>query len=178
MRASDFVCVLALAALGCSHNPAPSGWLRSPADAPSDPYGAWIEIEPRGERAHRLSGEFLATSADSLYLLDASGAVQSIAAKDVQTAVVAYYDSQWGKLGVATAFGTASTLSHGYFLIFTAPAWIITGTVVTGQQSNAPLVRADGVAVLDLGRTYARFPGGLPPNLPRRLPQRYDLEAP
>jgi hypothetical protein len=58
-------------------------------------------------------------------------------------------------------------------MVFTLPVWIIAGTLATASQSRAPLRPVhDRAGWSALGR-YARFPGGLPANLPRTLPPKW-----
>ena len=161
---------LALAALlaACSHNPAPDGWLKPAREAQDDPYGAWIVISPLGD-GPKLQGEFLAVEPDSVFVLSTGGDVQTIPRDSVARAQVAFYDSQWGNLAIWTTVGTLSTISNGWFLGFTFPLWTIGGSLATSSQSRAPLVWVDSTGAWDGVRMYARFPGGLPANLPRTL---------
>jgi hypothetical protein len=67
-----------------------------------------------------------------------------------------------------TALGTLSTASHGFFLIFSAPIWML-GGLMSGLSAG---IENDAVAsndVLDALRSRARCPAG--------LPDGWDLEA-
>ncbi len=63
-----------------------------------------------------------------------------------------------------TALGVVSTISNGLLLIFTAPAWIITGTVAGSSESYAPQGNVPPLRWAELAR-FARFPQGMPPGL-------------
>ena len=41
-RRTVIACLLALIVPGCVYNPAPAGWLPTPAEAPDDAHGAWM----------------------------------------------------------------------------------------------------------------------------------------
>jgi hypothetical protein len=174
-----------LAALGssaCASNPAPHGWLAPTARAQADPYGAWIVVEAaqpptagEHQRARReVAGEFLAVDHDSVFVLLPSGAVNSIALATVLRARLAYYNSQAGALEAWTFAGSLSTISNGAYAIFTLPLWIIAGSLTTGGQSRAPIVSLEGGEPTAWAhvRMYARFPQGLPPQLPATLPPK------
>lgn len=180
MSASDwrhwFAATLITGALGCALNPAPDGWLEPAREAVDDPYGAWIVVAYAGGGT---SGEFLAVDRDSVFVLLSSGRVQGAPLDSVTRARVAYYDARQGSLAIWTAMGSASTISNGAFLIFTLPTWIIGGSLATASQSRAPLIAVDTgegnesrAESWDAVRMYARFPSGLPPDLPRTLPTR------
>lgn len=163
--------VLAGGTLACAHNPAPSGWLAPAREAQADPYGAWIVVS-RLAGSPDLGGEFLAVERDSVFMLLASGEVRSVPLDSVSRARMAFYNAQWGGLATWTILGSLSTISNGAFLIFTFPAWIIGGSLATAGQSRAPLRRVGPAHTWDAVRMYARFPGGLPANLPRTLPPK------
>ena len=67
-------------------------------------------------------------------------------------------------LGLASLLGTASTISNGYYLVFTAPLWIITGSIATFTYAREPVVSLGSDAARDL-RPFARFPIGMPAGL-------------
>jgi len=58
--------------------------------------------------------------------------------------------------------GALSTLSNGYLLVFTAPLWMIGGTIAAHSQYHAPIVKTPNEE-WERVRPYARFPQGLPP---------------
>jgi hypothetical protein len=64
----------------------------------------------------------------------------------------------WGVLGAL------ATGSHGFFLILTAPTWIVASTAAASSASRAPRVQGTSPAALNV---FARFPQGLPPDIDR-----------
>lgn len=182
MRASSWratpTLALVLGCAACAANPAPRGWLSPPAQSQADPYGAWIVISTSDDSAHNAgvglspSGEFLAVEDDSIFVLLTDGAVQGIPMHSILQARIAWYDSQWRELSLWTFLGSISAISHGFGLILSFPVWVIGGSVAAGGQSRAPLLGVDLPSGWDVVRPYARFPGGLPANLPRTLPPK------
>lgn len=150
-------------ACGCASAPsAPGGWLPSPEHAQRDPRGGWIEVEFVGADAQRyiVEGELLAVDARRLYVAGAN-LVESVALDSVATAKLSYFSTDPGAVAGATVGGTLATLSHGWFLIFSAPAWIAVGTGATVNRSHDGRIRSKN-ADWDEFRSYARFPQGLP----------------
>jgi len=111
-----------------------------------------------------VQGELLAATTDSLFVLPLDGPFHAVARPTVTELQLTAYDANWGYLGVWTALGTLSTLSHGLFLPLSAPVWIIGGSVATSSQSRRPVFTNPPLETL---RRFARFPQGLPPNLAR-----------
>jgi hypothetical protein len=167
---------LAGGALACSQNPAPTGWLAPARAAQSDPYGAWIVVWPPA--GPEVAGEFLAVDRDTVFVLPPGGGVRAVALGSVEGALVAFYDAQWGGLTGWTMAGALSTISNGWFSAFTFPLWTIGGSLITGGQSRAPLRRVRSAADWSAVRMFARFPAGLPPDLPRTLPPKERRRAP
>ena len=175
MRATNrpsHAALLALLAVACATNPAPRGSVPSPMDAPSDPYGAWIEVTLADPAETVVAGELLAVESDSVFVLTPDSVVRAISIGGVRTGLVAAYDSQMGLISAWAAVGAVSTISNGAFLILTFPTWVIGGIVAANAESRAPLRKLKGGESWDGVSLFARFPGGLPQDLPRRLPPR------
>lgn len=173
MRRADLhvAAMVALAWLAaCVNNPAPKGWLQPAPLSESDPYGAWIELRPTGAQPH-LAGEFLAVDRDSVFVLDAHGFVTATATADVRSARIAFYNPLTAQLVAWNTLGTLSTLSHGAFLVVTAPLlWGTVGSLIVANNSRLPIVDVKTPNQWPEATKYARFPTGLPPDLPRTLP--------
>jgi hypothetical protein len=163
----SFAVALAGISTACTRNPAPSGWLAPPHEAQSDPYGAWIVVTR--EDTSDVGGELLAVERDSLFVLTSDSAVNAFATDRLLRATVAYYDSEWGRLATWTALGSLGTISNGFVLILTLPISAIGGSVATAAQSRAPIRRVERGGNWEDLRMFARFPAGLPANLPRTL---------
>lgn len=163
--------VVVCGAPACVANPAPERWLAPATAARTDPYGAWIVITKVGDSSE-VSGEFLAVGRDSVFVLLEDSTVRSLPTDSVATAQVAFYDAQWDQLTMWTVAGALGTISNGAFLILSLPVTVIGGTIATRNTSREPIRMVDGPGGWDAVRMYARFPAGLPENLPRRLPPK------
>jgi sRNA-binding regulator protein Hfq len=115
-----------------------------------------------------LDGELLAVGNHAI-ALRREGEDLIIAATDIEKIRVTAYSNAalTGALITWTAVGTTATLSHGVFLIFSAPIWAVTGT----GTSVAAAEDSDQSAIVYGGEQaqlwqFARFPQGLPPGYP------------
>ena len=152
-------------AVACAGNPAPDGFLPSPAGAAHDVYGAWIQVTvPVGRRDSTIAGELIAARADTVWILPDSGPVVAVPTSTVKEGRVARYRSDAGAVAGFTALGVVSTISNGFLAGFTAPLWVITGVVAASNESRAPLRGVPPLQWTDLA-AYARFPQGLPPGI-------------
>jgi hypothetical protein len=107
-----------------------------------------------------FTGELLAVDPCFVHVLKDSRTV-SIPSSTVQYVRVQLYPgSTAGGVTALTFFGSISTLSHGWFLVFSFPIWLSTGIA-----TSVNLAYADDVKVKDgsLVFQFARFPQGLPP---------------
>ena len=153
---------VAVVCAGCASNTAPKGWLPSPAEAQAAAYGGWIELTyDQAER--RTDGELIAVSAESVWVLSGSQALV-IPTAAVKSGKLTAYAAQKGGLTAWTVLGTISTISNGGFLIFTAPMWMIGGSLAVGGESRAPERKHPRLTWVELA-PFARFPQGLPEGL-------------
>jgi hypothetical protein len=162
-------------ASGCVLTKAPKGWLSDPEDLASNVRGGWIEIEwfvaNRSDRSSRsveeAMGELIAVHDDSLYVLTSKD-LHAIAVDQIKRSRLFIYDSHLGSLQSWAFAGLLSTMSHGVFLILSAPMWLISGIAITASHSRQPLVSYDPGRNslqrfnLDTIRAYSRFPQGMP----------------
>lgn len=156
----------ALATNGCAVTKAPRGWLDTPEKSRANAYGAWIETTcNRGPRqAVSISGELIAVGPDSLYI--ARDRIVAVDRGSIEKAKLVAYDASVGGLVVFTVIGTLASVSHGWALIFSAPIWIIAGSIAAGVRSHEPIQTYPGFS-LDSFAPYARFPNGLPATVDR-----------
>lgn len=158
-------CLASTLALACASHNAPPGFLLSPQDAQASAYGGWIELTVRGDpKERRVQGELLAVTMDSVWVLTDKGGVVVPTATVVRGKLTGYL-ANVGAVSGWTALGVVSTISNGLILIFTAPLWIITGTVAGSAASYAPVRQAPQLPWSELA-VFARFPQGMPPGLP------------
>jgi len=118
-------------------------------------------------------GELLAASSSRVVVLATdSGYVVERDAKEIESVTVDIYSTgaETALLTIWAFVGTVSALSHGYYFVFTGPAWAGVSSAVIAA------VAGDGdrfaQVTRDFGRLseYARFPAGMPPSFPTRQP--------
>jgi hypothetical protein len=151
----------AAACAACASNSAPRGWLAEPAETQSAAYGGWIELTYQESQAKRhTDGELIAVSAESVWVLNGSGG-HVIPTITVQGGKLTAYAAQTGTLTTWTVVGTLATISNGAFLIFTAPMWIVGGSLTAGGESRSPERKHPPLTWVELA-PFARFPQGMP----------------
>ena len=151
---------------GCAASNVPDNWLSEPEDMATNTYGGWITVDYSSnlKEEFRISGELIAISNDSVYVLNEI--FYAISKNDILSARLVCYESNYGKMAPLVLLGTLSTISNGWFLIFTAPMWIIGGTISTATRSHAPIINFPQTD-FDEFVPYARFPQGLPKGINR-----------
>jgi len=151
---------LAAFAGGCASNPAPQGWLPKAVVAQRTTRGGWIVVERKKDApGGRVAGELIAVEEDRIYVLDDSG-LQTVERGSIEKMNLAGYATDGAALGGWAALGTLSTLSHGKFLVLTAPLlWLAGGIASAADESRGGFAKPGDF------QKYARFPQGLPPGL-------------
>lgn len=130
------------------------------------------DVDVKIIQGSNISGELLAADATSVTILDGAGRVERADARNVDEVVVELYASGGGGTALWTVVGSLSTVSHGFFLIFTLPIWVITGAATSGvasAQSRLHVPRNE----IPLLYQFARFPQGLPPGFGAGARPRY-----
>jgi len=176
----SLVVALALAAGACSNTFSQVDRSRSfgspihsvpVADIPVRGYVVTVETQNHLEDC---SGELIAVDGRSLYVDDARGR-RSVALgkiKKVSLVLFSFGDGtghdRWGYLAWGL-LGSVSTLTHGFFLILTFPAWVATAAVTTALPDDDPrrVVLEEGFTQL---WPLARYPQGLPVEAPSTAP--------
>lgn len=174
---NNYISLLALVfALGsCTRpNPAPPHLRSSMEEAEKSARGSWIRLSLRA--GGEISGELVAVS-DELVHVNTGSTIEAVKATDVTGAVISVYEGETGILITSWVLGELSTLSHGFFLVFSVPIWFIASAVTLRVQSgvgyedisNAPAppgASHTGIwSFMAKLQPYARFPQGLPPVL-------------
>jgi hypothetical protein len=108
-----------------------------------------------------VEGELLAVGTDRLYLATEKGLV-GVPMRTILHVRLELYPSNALAMAAWSAGGFLSTASHGFFLLLTAPVWLVVGTAVT-VHAYAANKRDIEPAEFDKLYQYARFPAGLPP---------------
>lgn len=165
----------------CARNTAPPGWHQPALVALRSSHGGWIRIEGTPSAAGTQSpdrllteGELIAVDQTAFHVLSRSG-FQSVSRASVQRITLVGYGNQARTLALWSVLGGVSTLSHGFYLLFTAPTWTIGGIVASQKEKHAGVWHDEDVAF-----RFARFPQGLPPGfdpktlgvLPEMAPRR------
>lgn len=118
------------------------------------------------EKKKKVQGELLAVSSDTLYVWS-NDWLFAIEKTSVRRVEVEFVPSISVGLWAWTLVGTVSTLSHGYFLIASAPLWLLAGAVTASTASKSGKLKLREAELQfqweDL-RRFARYPQGLPAN--------------
>jgi hypothetical protein len=168
--AGAVLAALWFALAGCTAaSPAPASARRTMDQAQRDPRGAWINVvTDRGG----VAGELLAVEARALIVLSTVG-FQRVPIDSVRGWSLAWYDADNAGVIAYGVVGTLSTLSHGWWAVFTAPLlWMIPSPIMARAQSKQGYESGNRLAPdehLALAR-YARFPAGLPPGFDPTVP--------
>lgn len=158
MRIRDLA-LAAVAAAACASNPDTRG--RTLERAVTDGHGGWIVVQlSSGAEA---SGELIAADSDAIRVLTSVGLLV-VPPREVASARLWAWDAQLGDTIVWGTVGTVSTISHGFFLVFSAPVWIGATSLITAIESRKPIVDYPEHGLVDLAR-WARFPQGMPRSL-------------
>jgi len=170
INARSLLCIGTVATLlgGCGVTRAPDGWLPDPPGLERQAYGGWLHLEiPNGKEIIEEGGEFIGVRDTVVYLLDAKRGVLMIPMSTITFASVDFHDKETGKFAGWTVAGSLSTVTHGFWLILSFPAWILFGTISTvgvshlGSEEESNPDQAWWQKVTK----FARFPQGLPPSL-------------
>lgn len=155
----------------CGGVPAPRKALPGAGAVRSQGFGGWVVAR---RALGEVTGELIAVRDDSLWVLTQAG-LRGLSRDSLVGAKVVLFDPNTGALSTWAAFGTLATIGNGAFLLFTAPAWLISAaTSIPAAAKQAvydwqPYMPLSGIAA------YARFPAGIPPQLDRaalQLPLR------
>lgn len=143
----------------CASTKVPSRWLPEAEQSASNTYGGWVEVK---SRQGQIMGELIALTEDTAFVAEET--LRAIATTDIFSARLVTYDES--SLGGYAFLGTLSTLSNGLLLIFTAPMWIIGGSVAATSRSYDPIIDYPKQPLKDF-LPFARYPQGLPTDLDR-----------
>jgi hypothetical protein len=168
---SSIVLLAAVLLGGCAASYAPDDWLPEADMVQEEQYGAWISLTPVNANPRLktkyvlISGEFI--GADSNYVYVLGGSIQAVPADSITRSVLELADTDrelypaWGLLGAL------STISHGFFLVFSLPTWIITGSIISSNEVSSNRYEEENPPKEYWSRLlkFSRFPQGMPPGL-------------
>jgi hypothetical protein len=122
-------------------------------------FGAWIALTTTAGAS--LEGELISVEPASLSLImPGSGRLTVVQKASIAEGSVYKYESD--SLAGWAVVGTLSTLSHGFFLIFTAPIWSLSSAGIAGSESRHVIIEL-ARGKWDEVAKWARFPQGMPP---------------
>jgi hypothetical protein len=164
MRIREIAAVIAIAAVAtaCVENPDP----RSPSleKMQTEGIGGWIVATARS--GWSVQGELISATPEYIHILrvgQPGAALVYMRTSDVVGASVYTYEAEGG-LGVFGFLGTLSTISHGFFLVLSAPVWMIATAIAVSYESKHILLEYPDASLQDIAM-WARFPQGIPPTV-------------
>jgi hypothetical protein len=116
----------------------------------------------------RHTGELISAGDGFVWLLYDDGRLASFPAARVRQAWLGVFRTYEGALAGWTAVGSLTTVSHGFFLVFTLPLWLLTGSTSSYLESMRGFLACPPES-WDVARRYARFPQGLTERMKARL---------
>jgi hypothetical protein len=159
--------IFSMLAGGCATTYAPRGWLPETEAVPMSTYGGWIRVvttetsDPSEKKWLEYSGEFIASDSEHIYILYDS--LYVLHKDKITTSSIELDKKNTGLYSCWTAAGIASTISHGFYLIITAPLWIMFGIPSASGESFRDRYFAeppDQIYWNDLNK-FSRYPQGL-----------------
>jgi hypothetical protein len=109
-----------------------------------------------------IQGELIAISPQTVWVL--GDGLVTIPTSSIQAATAGVFKTDQDAYVAWTVLGALSTLSHGVFLVFSLPVWLLAGFPMASYELRRGEV--DGWATgVDSFRPYARFPQGMPAGL-------------
>jgi len=162
MRIRDLVIAFVAAAAACASNPDPRA--RSIEFVQRDGHGGWIVVDMRG--GAELSGELISVEPTGLQVLTLTPrlGLAFVPKASIESATLWSWETEHGRPLAWGVVGAASTISHGVFLVFSFPIWVLTSTITSGIESRASQLEFPGDG-WDKFSIWARFPQGLPAGL-------------
>jgi hypothetical protein len=155
---------------GCATTYAPTGWLPDTDDTQKEAYGGWMTLIVKPDKLNadvyylQYGGEFISTDSNSVYLL--ADSLYIVPKDKVTSAILEIDDKSSMEYGLWTAGGCLSTISNGYYLIFTAPLWLLFGVPTATGESYRDRYEYNEEISTDLMywedvQKFARFPQGI-----------------
>jgi hypothetical protein len=145
----------------CATTKVPPHWLREPEEIPYEGYGGWIDVHTFNKS--RIAGEMIAISKDTVFVADII-TLHAVASNDILSARLTTYNAT--DMSGYVLLGTLSTISNGWYLIFSGPLWMIGGSIAARYRLYDPIIDYPQKP-LEQFRLFARYPQGLPADLDR-----------
>lgn len=143
----------------CKVARAPDGNVSKRTKIDKTSFGGYIRINA-GEQ--NVEGEFIGTRNNTVVVITSSSEVHEIPLGEVSSCTLIIHKVTPEMITFGGIMGIASTASNGYFLIFTAPTWLL-GTSISAptesKRNNVVKYPEESWEEID---KFARFPGGIP----------------
>lgn len=163
MKTKLFMTGLLFAAFICSCTT--PKYLPKPTEIDVNQYGSYITVIQKSGKY--IEGELLAIDSNNLIILQRSDSNYTKAPLIIPVNNVSHFTIKYAQpkhYGWSIPVYTLATISHGFFLIFTAPVNLIVTISVTVGGENA-FTYNDKKMTYEKLKMFARFPQGIPPNI-------------
>jgi hypothetical protein len=156
---------------GCATNPLPDDRPVSQERAITSGRGAYaLAFMSQGGA---LTGELIAFGDRGVLILGEDHTLRTLELGSLHELRLGVHDNMKGGFIAWMALGALSTASHGLWLIFSAPSWLVAGSLATSNESQRGVFDCPphegtthpDAACLELAARFARFPQGLPPGV-------------
>ena len=159
--------LLFLLLVRCATTYAPDNWLPETDEVPENVYGGWITLitEPDSlnteEQWMQYSGEFISLDDENIYLLFDS--VFQVPKRKIRNSILELDEKNTTGYGLWVSVGTIATISNGYYLMITAPLWLVFGIpAVVGESARDRYETEEPPEEYwESIRKFARFPQGI-----------------
>jgi len=163
------VTVILLLLNSCAPSYAPTNWLPNTDQIQKESFGGWLTlsiVDSISNTDFQIEGELISTDSEYVYVLSDS-VINVVSKLYVTNSILEIDDKNTDAYAGLAVLGTLSTISNGYYLIFSAPMWIIGGSAAAGGESRRDryVKEFPSYTYWDEIQNFSRFPQGLPPNL-------------
>ena len=168
MKRNKLLLLLILASMvllsSCAAYRAPRGWLPEKKNVAQEVYGGWLYLEWTGNPKQEVTqGEFVGVNENTVFVFDHK-ILTRVPMDRVSYASLKLHDDDRSSFAAWTFFGTLSTITNGWFLVFSLPLWLFAGTAITSYESYSGsfIEKLPKDAWWGTVTRYSRFPQGIP----------------
>lgn len=128
-------------------------------------YGGFVEINTKNNK--KFNGELISVQAEMIVVLNwKTSEVESISLKDVGSIYLRIANGL--NYHSASILLNLTTLSHGFFFIYTFPINMLTTRIIASSRHagyTKKIKKEPGKNDLEILKKYSRFPQGIPPEV-------------
>lgn len=131
------------------------------------PYGGYIEVRVQGvQDILKFKGELISVDSKKIIVrtLQIPNDIRPFAVKDIISYKIYFASEKSGGMEGFFIFNSLATLTHGYFLLVTAPANLGIMSIIQSNKNKNLSFSSKEIPINQLYK-FARFPNGLPPNI-------------